>query len=256
MSLDPLATPTRIALLGDVHANTAWTRSAIAEAKHRGADVVVQLGDYAFDFLDSFRYRIQRSCARAGIPLLFIDGNHDDHDWLRALPTQPNGLRRVSKHVWHLPRAYRWQWQGVQFVALGGAVSVDKRHRVAGVSWWAGETISTADAERTVAGGRADVLIAHDCPAGVPIPGLADTEHHWPAAAIRESQQHRALLRSVVDTVQPRWIFHGHYHRAYTWTGDLGYGPVTVTGLDRDNSTWDANLHIVDLAELAVRRPR
>jgi len=40
--------PDRILLLGDTHANLAWTRHAIKHAHDLGADLVLQLGDFGF----------------------------------------------------------------------------------------------------------------------------------------------------------------------------------------------------------------
>jgi hypothetical protein len=120
------------------------------------------------------------------------------------------------------------------------------------VSWWREETVTEAEINRAVAGGPTDVMVAHDCPAGVEIPGLAETAHMWPAEEIVAAEAHRRRLRSVVDLVRPSTVWHGHFHRRYSATTNLGYGPVSVHGLDCDESTLDSNVTVVALAAIAA----
>jgi len=256
--IDPLATPARIGYAGDWHMNAPWAAKAIAHAAGRGAEVVIHLGDYGYTFDAAFMAAVDAALAEAGVPLLFVDGNHEDFTRLLASPVGENGLRRLTRWVWHLPRGFRWTWAGRTYLALGGAHSVDRPWRRPGVSWWREETISTQDAVYAARGGPADVLISHDCPAGVPIPGLGppDPEQDpegaaaaalWPKDEIARSIAHRGVLRGVCDAVRPSEIWHGHYHTRYTTTADLGYGPVLVNGVDRDESTMAGNVVVVDL---------
>ena len=104
-------------------------------------------------------------------------------------------------------------------------------------------------------GGPADVLVAHDCPAGVDIPGLAESAHLWPAEELIVAEAHRRRLRFVVDQVRPRTVWHGHYHRRYSARTDLGYGPLSVHGLDCDESTLDSNVVVLSLDEIIAGLP-
>jgi hypothetical protein len=254
VTTDPLAEPRRVAFAGDWHANDRWAANAIRHAAEHDADVIVHLGDYGYTFTALFRRNIERHLAQHRLRLLFIDGNHDDHDLLGRWPLADNGLRRITDKAWHLPRGFRWTWGGIRFLALGGAHSVDRPYRVPGRSWWRGETLSADDINRACNAGPADVLISHDCPSGVVIPGIDDrtTPPPFPSLEIMRANEHRQLLRQVVDAVQPRAIWHGHYHVNYRQTVDLGYGPVQVTGLDCDETTRDRNVRVVDLAGLAT----
>ncbi|MFG3710801.1 metallophosphoesterase [Micromonospora sp. NPDC047730] len=248
---DPLRTPERIAFAGDWHMNRDWAADAIGYAREQGADVVIQLGDFGYTFDARFMKTCENAARLAGISLLFVDGNHECFPTLLRYPIRENGLRQLTSRVWHLPRGARWTWGELRFLALGGAHSVDRRWRTPGADWWREETISAPEAMRAVAGGPADVMVTHDCPAGVdlglPEPGRSP----FPEVEIRAANQHRALLRSVVDEVQPRFLWHGHYHEhAHRSTVDLGYGPVEVTGLDCDGSRMERNVQLVDLAEL------
>lgn len=245
---NPLAEPGRIAVAGDWHGNLSWSVAAVEHAAEAGADVIVHLGDFGYEFRATFITGLDRALRSAGLPLLFVDGNHECFPVLDRYPIRPSGLRQVSDTIWHLPRGFRWTWAGLRFLACGGAHSVDRPWRVPGASWWAGEWITDADVQRCAAGGPADVLISHDCPTGVDIPGLRPDL--FPPLEILRADEHRAVLRRVVDATRPGMIWHGHYHQRYTWTGDLGYGPVTVRGLDCDATTMAANVRVVDVADL------
>jgi hypothetical protein len=252
---DPLAEPTRIAFAGDWHMNHRWAAKAIAHARDQGADVIIHLGDFGYTFDAPFMKAVDRALAYARLPLLFVDGNHEAFPTLLRYRVHDNGLRKLTGHVWHLPRGFRWQWGGIRWLALGGAYSVDRPYRVPGVSWWRDELITDAQVALVVADGRADVLVAHDCPAGVVIPGVDDRAGlpPFPPLEILRAQEHRQLLRQVVGAVQPRLIFHGHYHTLYEAHPNLGYGPMHVVGLDCDERTLDGNVMVVDLADIAMR---
>lgn len=246
---NPLATPERIAFAGDWHANTAWAREAIWHAQENGADVIVQLGDFGYHFRPAFLAALTDVLAVTELPLLFVEGNHENHKWLLSKPIAHNGLRPLSEWIWHIPRGFRWTWAGTRFVGLGGAHSVDGIwRRESGDLWQREERITEEQAAAVAAGGRADVLIAHDCPAGIDIPGLEPNQ--FPEIEILRAAEHREILRGVVDAVQPTAIWHGHYHVEHWQTVDLGYGPVTVNGLNCDGKKINANVKVVALTDL------
>jgi Icc-related predicted phosphoesterase len=245
---DPLATPNRIAFAGDWHANIHWALSAIKYAAEQGADVIVHLGDFGYRYNAEFLRRVSKELAYRGLHILFVDGNHEDFPILLRYRVHENGLRKLTNQIYHLPRGFRWQWDGITFLALGGAYSVDRKWRVPGTSWWKEEELTPEDVQHAIDGGPVDIFVSHDCPTGVPIPDLNDDA--FPFIELVRAEEHRTLVRQVVDEVCPRRIFHGHYHRDYQVTVDLGYGPVVVTGLDCDGLALARNVQVVDLAEL------
>lgn len=204
--------PSRIAFMGDVHGNGFHTDRAIRYAADYGAQVVLHVGDFGYRFSPSFMAKVQRALEDTGLVLGFAPGNHDDYDRLDALeaghgctaiPMRPN--------IFYLPRGFRWTWSGVSFLALGGAHSVDRPWRARG-EWWARETITIGEAVTAANGGRADVMITHDVPDGVRIPCIEGNPIGFPESEIEAAQRHRELLRRVVDVVQPKHLFAGHYH--------------------------------------------
>lgn len=239
----------KIAYAGDWHANTKWAVKAIEYARAEGAEHIIHLGDYGYDFRPNFRNDIQAALAMAHIKLWFVDGNHEDFTWLYKQPVNPeSGLRRISQHVYHMPRGFRWQWEGVNFLAVGGAYSVDRRWRTLNESWWAEEEITDDEVEKACAFTPADVLVSHDCPSGFVIPGIDDRDGPsiFSPDAIANANIHRRQLRKIVDAVMPREIWHGHYHRRYDTLANFGYRDVEVHGLDMDATTLDTNVVLVD----------
>jgi predicted phosphodiesterase len=91
---DPLATPARVAFAGDWHANTRWAVAAVTFAAERGADVIVQLGDFGYEYRAAFLDGLERALSRTGLRLLFVDGNHEDFPTLLRYPVRRNGCRQ------------------------------------------------------------------------------------------------------------------------------------------------------------------
>ncbi|MET0698970.1 MAG: metallophosphatase [Mycobacterium sp.] len=239
---------TRIAMLGDVHMNSRWTVSAVIQAARQGAHVIMQLGDFGYTFGDTFVEAVSEACRQNGIVLVFVDGNHENHHYLKTGQPGDPRLREIAPGILHATRGFRWEWDGVRFLALGGAHSVDADHRRRyGFLWHKEETITAWQAQAAISGGPVDVLVSHDCPAGVDIPGLTDG---WPEFEIALADKHRSLLRTVVDKVRPYRIFHGHYHVRYQRFVDFGWGPMIVDGLDRDGDDMKQNLVIVETEDL------
>jgi len=235
-------TPSRIGFLGDMHGNAKAVTKAIRRAHMLGADVIVQCGDFGYDFSPGFLRVIDDECERFKLPLMFVDGNHEDFDWLYAQP-KDGGVRPLTDWITHLPRGYRWEWAGVTFLALGGGVSVDQDTRTPGYSWWPQETITAGEAFKAAYPGHVDVLVSHDCPTGTDL-NLGKSD--FLASLLRASDQHREILREVVKEVTPKFIWHGHYHKSHTTMSD----GIRVRGLNMDGTPWDQSMEVVDLADL------
>lgn len=235
----------KIAYAGDWHANKHWATIAIQYAREEGAEHILHLGDFGYDFSPSFRNEVELALSQAHINLWFVDGNHENFNWLYRQPAMDDGRRPISKHVYHLPRGYMWNWAGTQFMAVGGAYSVDRRWREENVSFWLDETLTDEEIEKACKGDKVDIMISHDVPSGFEIPGLHSGI--WPKSEIMKAEEHRAKLRKIVDVVQPNEIWHGHYHVRYDKEVDLGYGPVGIHGLNMDATRLEDNVIIVDI---------
>jgi hypothetical protein len=251
--------PGRIGVAGDWHGNTAWATRAVrkicALLPADGPRVIVQLGDFGIwpgargrEYLSG----LDAALAAADAVLWFVDGNHEDFTQLARFRPGPDGRAQVTDRIWHLPRGHRWRWHGRDWLALGGAVSLDRAGRTAGADWWPEEEITWPQAGAVIEAGPADVMVTHECPAGIEH-AFPPPPSWWSPADLRRSGAHRALLGEVVLAVRPRWLMHGHLHLSYQRQVDLGYGPVDVTGLDCDGAQ-SGNWAILDIASMRWRR--
>jgi predicted phosphodiesterase len=233
----------RIAFVGDIHANTRYMETVLTLAAQEAADVVVQVGDFGYNFLDDFLNKIDEVSKHVGIPVLFVDGNHENFDRLYSFPVSSDGVRRLRKNVLHLPRGFRWEWQGIRFLALGGAHSVDRSWRTPFIEWWPQEQISLGEA-LYASGQQSDVMITHDCPDNVDIPLSSGS---WiPEVDVHSANNHRKLLGWVVDEVQPKHLIHGHYHVRYTGKR----GDTVVNGLGMAGQPLEESMMVVNTKDL------
>ncbi|WP_157978663.1 MULTISPECIES: metallophosphoesterase family protein [Nocardia] len=249
--------PLVVALVGDVHANAQRMRAAIRYAKTHGAQAVIQLGDFAYDMRENFDGspnfldEVAEAAADYDMPVAWIDGNHDNHVALQALVAEHGHVPiPIRPNVYYLPRGYRWTWTGVSFLALGGAHSVDRPWRTPHVEWWPGETIGAGDALRACEGGRADVMLCHDVPAGVRIPSIEGNPYGFQARELEAAERNRRVLREVVSVVRPKRLFAGHYHCRLSAELVARNHRTQVDILDADFAPIGDNVVVVDLAAL------
>jgi calcineurin-like phosphoesterase family protein len=246
--------PRRVLSVGDVHARGAWMEVVCAQAHRLGCEAILQLGDFGFwpheDDGRAYLEVVAELLERFELDCFFLDGNHDNLDALFSSELPAAGpFRRMGPRLYYVPRAARWTWQGISFLAMGGAHSIDKHWRLANEPaprswWWPEELIREADVRRALEGGPVDVLVAHDCPAGVDLGDFVLDE---------ETERNRLVLKRIVDGTRPRLLLHGHWHRrASGWyrNSELGFA-TRVEGLDIER-TYERNWLLLDL--LALRK--
>jgi hypothetical protein len=165
---------------------------------------------------------IEKACSRFGVTIFVTPGNHEDYDQIDALAHEDRGhdiaaVQWMSDHIALLPRGHRWTWNDRTFVSLGGAPSVDFEDRVPGREWWAAEMIALGDVERTVDGGYADVMLAHDGPDRPwqtrAVQSICATNPQgWSDTALAYAAIGRRRMTQAFLGVKPRLFVHGHYH--------------------------------------------
>ncbi|NMO04498.1 metallophosphatase [Gordonia sp. TBRC 11910] len=245
-------TPSRVAVAGDWHANVQYAQSAIEHARRREADVIVQLGDFGFDFTDDYLDTLDRCLSAHELVLGFVDGNHENFDRLLDLPIATDGLRYLRPRIVHLPRGLRWRWGTVSCLAVGGAYSIDRLLRRPHRTWWPQETITDAEVADISSGGHADVMFCHDSPDGVDIPGPHADHRGLPADESAAARANRIRLAAIMAAASPDRLWHGHYHYRYeSYVITDGGHRVLVNGLGRDKDPIDNNLVVSQLSALA-----
>lgn len=254
----------RCMVAGDWHGDQRSAASGhpervIAEAAADGCGWVVQLGDFGFGFdvgdrdgslpVCTFTQRVSEAAGDAGVKVVVVDGNHDNHDLLAryrvSAPTVgPERFVRLDRHVFWAPRGHRWEWAGVRFAALGGAYSPDRadgRYRTEGVDWWPGEMISVADLD-ALGDEPVDVLFTHDAPE-LP-PGLSPLPS---AVAAIETATNQARVAEAVTRTRPAVLMHGHWHVGY----DKDWGVLDAAASEAAGEAVWVGVRVVGLASNA-----
>ena len=120
----------KILFVGDTHGDIHFVKHALNKARESKADILMQVGDFGFfphmSWGQDFLREVETSAALAGVPVWWIDGNHDNHDELRALTLGRASLVDISPNIVHAARGTRWEWGGLKFGAFGGAFSVGR----------------------------------------------------------------------------------------------------------------------------------
>lgn len=165
-----------IHVTGDLHGNFDIHKISTRKFPEQKAmiknDYVIIAGDagVVWDNGGQDRY-IQKYLNNKNFTLLFIDGNHENHDLIDAYPVSEwNGgqVHKITDSIIHLMRGQVYMIEGIKIFTFGGATSIDKAYRKEGVSWWARELPSL---EECVEGlnnlekhaWQVDYIITHDC---------------------------------------------------------------------------------------------
>lgn len=238
----------KIGLLGDVHGDAPWTVYALQRLSQLGVTEVIQLGDFGFGLAEPrFIRSVEAALKTYRIHMIIVAGNHDDWDFLNNLSFGEGGFQPITDNIVVAPRALRWKMGGRSFVALGGAPSVDRtyrqrleRDRAPRRFWWPGEQMTEADVDNTIAGGHADIMVAHDAPHVHDIDRrIAGNPHGFDQRDIDYAEVGRKLMDRAVAGVKPEIFLHGHYHMVVddklVWDD---HKVTKIVGLDMNQSDY------------------
>jgi len=247
--------PQRLLICGDLHGDERAFLHALDAARFARCEAILQLGDFGIwahtRVGRRFLERASAELEEAGIPLVFVDGNHENFDTLhrwKMYAAKAGPFINPCPGIFYAPRGCSWVWSGVRLLACGGAASVDRDQRLLEEGrdaprslWWPEEVITEDDIRRCAEAGHVDICVFHDTLSCALPPGMQALDDPF----IHGNQ---AAVERIALAAQPRLILHGHYHRAHRTTIDLAYGPVEVRGYDCNlapGSMWG----ILDLAD-------
>ena len=216
----------RFLVVGDIHGDIAAIELAFKLALKHSVDKILQVGDFGyFPRIPSYR-RFLRVCSRlaqtTGISIIFIDGNHEDH---YALPHNVvvSSFHEVLPGVFWASRGLHFVFEATHFVFLGGAYSIDSNSRVVGATVFPDlECIRYKDIASTLSASTCDILICHDAPTTIDF----HLKHLYSAG-----EANRRILDSIISTLTPKVVLHGHYHMYHDTT--VGASRIIGLGFDR-----------------------
>lgn len=209
----------KVMICGDWHGDTMHGISCIIRAEKLGIREIFVCGDFGYwprsASMKKFVPTLQRECEKAGVWINWIDGNHEDFD---SIATWEN-----TDNITYLPRGTSIERGNTKFATCGGAFSIDRQWRQLGVSYFNEELTTYRNALETIENGAgADVLLSHDAPTMSPVLDEFKQDSF--------TEGNRALIQGIVDVLQPKYNFHGHYHQAYAHQAD----ETTIVGLARN----------------------
>jgi hypothetical protein len=250
---------------GDTHGNVNHFGYLCERAQNNGCDRIFQLGDWGFLWPGAASERrlevVDAMLEREDLEMFFIEGNHDWFPELERLGATPSSASPASltDRITYFPRGYRWEWDGVSFMSVGGAFSIDLPSRREGFSWWPQEEITEADVIRSCEGGPVDVMFTHDAPDCPPklASMLQTTESTWRRAfgtrwdreLAPRSKKCRQAISAIANEVSPTLLVHGHYH----WRYDDVWNGIDIIGLDCDGTASESWI-ILDTETLRTAR--
>lgn len=239
-----------VLIAGDWHGNTSWAVKVLSAAARTGHDTIIHVGDLKVLWPEDdgprgplFDRAVDRMLKKNGQTLIFIDGNHDNHTALRALPVNAGGFGVLTENMLYAPRGHRWTMGGRRFGGLGGAVSIDKARLSYGWDWWPEEEVTAADVGK-LGCGRLDVLVTHEVPEGTGVRSNMNVSFLLEL----QSKASRLLIADAVRNTDPALVFSGHWHQRLT--EQIPHRRGTVEVLDREHQP--GNTVCLDLDSLTV----
>ena len=139
-------------LIGDIHGDIT---QIMKENLHNNGikisrnDVLIVLGDFGIMFKDTEQQRLALDyIGQLNYYVAFIDGNHENFDYLKSLPIVTkwgNKVHKLNNRCFHLLRGNIYKIEGHKYLCFGGATSIDRAYRTLGESYWLEEEPSFVD---------------------------------------------------------------------------------------------------------------
>jgi hypothetical protein len=220
-----------VGFLGDLHNRVYLGLAAVLEWQRRSGrrfDLVVQVGDLGVPepdpndphvsaddaerdfgrFLAATGRRAESIRRARGLvpgPIPFVRGNHEDPEWLAALPE--DGRADPFEVFRYVRDGTVEETDGLRIGYLGG---VEEQSDHAAIDHAAYEGMLA------LGPGRVDLLVTHQGPYGTSV-GFRGDVHGSP------------LITRLIESLQPRWHVAGHAHVVH---GPRAFGPTTYLGIE------------------------
>lgn len=176
-------------------------------------DYVIVLGDFGLLWHKNKTYKYWLDIlSKKNFTLLWLDGNHENHEWINSLPvTEWNGGRvhQIAPNIIHLMRGEVFRIDHKSIFVCGGAKSMDAEYRNQGVDWWPNEMLSYQDIHNATVNlekvhNKVDYILTHNCPGSIAKIMFNVPLHNDTTMAIFDI--------IMQDTNFKKWYF-GHWHK-------------------------------------------
>jgi UDP-2,3-diacylglucosamine pyrophosphatase LpxH len=222
-----------VQILGDIHGNF---QKLYMKAMATKDTTIIQVGDFGVGFRSREKMteemtEINKRLAKNNNTLLVIRGNHDD-------PAYFDGNYNFS-NIEFLPDYTVKNIEGKNYLFVGGAVSIDRCQRTAGVDYWLDERFVLDIDKLNSIEGNIDVVIAHSSPSFCS--PVHFNELVWYFIA-QDPSLHNVLLQerkdfeTMYETLKAKghtieYWFNGHFH--FTQEELINDTNFIVLGIDK-----------------------
>jgi predicted phosphodiesterase len=213
----------KVLVAGDVHGDTFACNKLNEYASQHQCQYVLQLGDFCLtDRVSEFLNVVNKGAQQNNVTWLITPGNHEKYDYLKSVyqASDPDGpFAEARNRIFFIKRGAFFTLGPVNFVSIGGSFSVDYAARTEGKDWWKDELITPEDVLACFqhVDKRVDVLLTHDTGH---IPKVLEKEFFrfkLRPGSEQICKDQRSKIDTVIKTLQPGIVFHGHYHRRVSY---------------------------------------
>lgn len=224
----------KIGVIGDIHKKTSPMMYALDTFSRMGIKHIVQVGDFSMYENPKGLEMVSDRAYRFGMEICFIPGNHENFHMLGEIEENPSLL---PGNIHYLPRGSELFIGDKKAMAIGGAVSVNKKFLREGVDWFPEEEISFMEKFQMMESDPVDIILSHDCPSQINLPAECFSTHarkEFGHEVLLEAMEHRATLGEITNALTPQVVIHGHYHHHYQAEGVHDGGLFTSYGMNKE----------------------
>jgi predicted phosphodiesterase len=206
----------RLLVTGDTHGEQA--RLVYLARWMQTGDVLFEVGDFGFLFgndksEEGFLNDVQNFLEDKEAYIVFVDGNHENHSALNALPVENwcgAKVHKLRSRIIHVLRGEILHIKSKKIFCFGGAFSIDRAYRELNKSYWK-EELPTDDDYRNgnknleLCEFKVDYILTHTCPLSTVyfMNGRHDAVEELPLQNYLEWVRERTSYKT--------WYF-GHWH--------------------------------------------
>lgn len=232
-----------IGFIGDVHGDVDNLVLTIEKLAEDGVNDFIQVGDY-WCYEDNHVKTIDQTLENISehAKLRFIDGNHENREVLgfskNSHMSKAKSLRFGSRTIYQ-PRGTTECIDGRRVGFFGGAATVILRKN-AKFPWSKTEIANDNELKRGVNMRKLDILVTHDAPNPI-VDNLLQKIDEKDAYAFMNPYcvYSRNIIDKVLESTQPNYLVHGHYHHRNDTSLKLDNHTTNVTGLGIVNSSYN-----------------
>ena len=210
---------TNIVLCGDIHGAFNKLRYDVNRL-HEDA-YIIQVGDFGMGFQKPNYYKdhafpdLNEVLEKKNCHLYVIHGNHDDPSYFNQTnnPFDFSNITLLSDYS-------ELNLLGKSILLVGGAVSIDRRFRIEGKTWWSDENFNLKLEDQFPYKDREyDLVVTHTRPSVCGAFKGFDNIKYWCDQdpdlindLIIESQS----MDKLWEWTKPKWFCYGHFHKSLT----------------------------------------